>query len=114
MPASAIRSFIWNAKFEHCNPASTTHKTIPSDTVEKLQSGNLTRYKIAGVEVAVLKASLVQQWFLVDCTETEFIVAEECLDCSLAAALDTAYQSKRRSGLGEDWYKVWICKMIGA
>ena len=114
MPASAIRSFIWKAKFEHCNPASTTHKTIPSDTVEKLQSGILTRHKIAGVEVAVLKASLVQQWFLVDCTETEFIVAKECLDCSLAAALDAAYHSKRRSDLGEDWYKVWICKMIGA
>lgn len=114
MPASAIRSFIWKTRFEHCNPASMTHTTINSDAVKKEQSRNLTRYQIGEVEVAVLKASLVQQWFLVDCTETEFIIEEECLDCNLAAALAAAYQPKRRSGLGEDWYKVWICKMIGS
>ena len=113
MPASAIRSFIWKTRFEHCNPASMTHTTINSDAVKKEQSRNLTRYQIGEAEVAVLKAGLVQQWFLVECTETEFIIQKECLDCSLAAALAAAYQPKRRSGLRKDWYKVWICK-IGA
>jgi hypothetical protein len=114
MPAYAIRSFIWKTRFEHCDPAWTTHTTTASDAIETMQSENLTRYQIGEVEVAVLKASLVQQWFLVASTETEFIIEKECLDCSLAAALAAAYQPKRRSGLRKDWYKVWICEMIGA
>jgi hypothetical protein len=61
MPASAIRPFIWKTRFEHCNPASMIHTTTNSDAVRKVQSRNLTRYQIGEVEVAVLKASLVQQ-----------------------------------------------------
>jgi hypothetical protein len=114
MPASVIRSFLWKTRFENCHPASAAHATTASEAVVKAHTRNLTRYEVGGIEVSILHATLVQQWFLLDCTETEYIIGEEeCLDCSLDAALAAAYQPKRKSGLGQDWYKVWICRMAG-